>query len=338
MLRKRAEEYQPVASGMGTKDPNQKGVKLLQVSLGKGQGAKAQKLLEESATEGHWVFLSNCHLSVGLLPDLESRMDNLFKRKMNPNFRIFMSAVPIDDFPISLLQRSLKITQEPPTGIRNNMLRLYKNMGTEFTPCDKDQAFRKSVYGLCWFHTILIERKKFKSLGWNVSYAFNDSDYSVCEDTLANYFGRINEKDLGADVYDRVNTQEGYNPNRPIPWTAIQKLIAEANYGGRVTDETDRRLIITYAKEIFNDELISPERWRPKGTEGLNYSYPIDESNIKGNAEGSFLQPEIFLQKLEEDGGMEKFDVPVAYGQHTNAEINSQISDSLALLNDILSI
>lgn len=148
---------------------------------------------------------------------------------------------------------------------------------------------------MCWFHTILIERKKFKSLGWNISYSFNDSDYAVCEDTLASYFGRINEKDLGADAYDRIATAEGYDPKRAIPWTAIQKLIAEANYGGRVTDETDRRLIITYAKEIFNDDLISSERWRPKGTEGFNYSYPIDESNIKNTSEGSFLQPDIFL-------------------------------------------
>jgi hypothetical protein len=30
-------------------------------------------------------------------------------------------------------------------------------------------------------------------------------------------------------------------------------LIAEANYGGRVTDDRDRRLIKVYAKEIFNE-------------------------------------------------------------------------------------
>jgi len=54
---------------------------------------------------------------------------------------------------------------------------LYRNMGTSFTSCDRERDFRKAVYGLCWFHTILIERKKFKTLGWNISYAFNDSDY-----------------------------------------------------------------------------------------------------------------------------------------------------------------
>jgi hypothetical protein len=58
-------------------------------------------------------------------------------------------------------------------------------------------------------------------------------------------------------------------------------LIAEANYGGRVTDDRDRRLISVYAKEIFNDNLIAPERWRPYGTEEMNYMYSADEQNIK---------------------------------------------------------
>jgi len=69
------------------------------------------------------------------------------------------------------------------------MLRLY-GAKESFTECDMSRSFRKAVFGLCWFHTILIERKKFKSLGWNVTYAFNDSDYSVCEDLLAIYMGK----------------------------------------------------------------------------------------------------------------------------------------------------
>jgi dynein heavy chain len=35
---------------------------------------------------------------------------------------------------------------------------------------------------------------------------------------------------------------------------------------------------------------------------------------------------------------MEKTDMPAAYGQHTNAEINSQITESLTLLDSILSL
>jgi len=118
-------------------------------------------------------------------------MDTLFKKNIKKTFRLFLSASPHPDFPISLLQRSLKIAQEPPRGIKANMVRLYGNQTKAFTLCSADREFRKAVFGLSWFHTVLTERKKFKTLGWNVSYSFNDSDYQVCEDSIANYMGRI---------------------------------------------------------------------------------------------------------------------------------------------------
>jgi len=186
---------------------DEKGCKVNTLSLGKGQSKKALELLNKSAANGEWTFLSNCHLSISLLPELESMMDQIFKGKLDKNFRLFLSASPHPDFPISLLQRALKIAQEPPRGIKANMLRLYSNQGKGFTLVDKDRDFRKAVFGLSWFHSVLIERKKFKTLGWNVSYAFNDSDYSVCEDTIANYMGRITEGGYVGDYKraDKVN-------------------------------------------------------------------------------------------------------------------------------------
>jgi dynein heavy chain len=223
-------------------------------------------MLNEAAQNGQWCFLSNCHLSLSLLPELESIMDALFKKKLSENFRLFLSASPVDGFPISLLQRSLKIAQEPPRGIRANMMRIYGNKSREFTPCQDDKSFRKAVFGLAWFHSVLLERKKFKTLGWNVSYAFNDSDYQVCEDSIANYMGRISE-----------TSNIDYVKGAKTPWQAIQYLIADCNYGGRITDERDRRLIKVYAKEIFEDNLIGPEKWVPIGTDQFNYVYPADE-------------------------------------------------------------
>ena len=210
------------------------------------------------------------------------------------------------------------------------MTRLYRNMGTAFTQVDKEREFRKAVYGLCWFHTILIERKKFKTLGWNISYAFNDSDYQVSEDIIANYMGRMTKDGTLID---------GYEKNKKISWKAIQYLLADANYGGRITDEYDRRLIDVYAKEIFDDELIAPEKWRPKGAMGANdYGYPIDEAASKNLADSaSIFTPDYFLLKIEESS-VTDFDPPEAFGQHQNAQINSQILESLELLDDIQSL
>lgn len=89
----------------------EKGVTVGTLSLGKGQGEKCKEMLTKAAETGSWCFLSNCHLSIALLPELESIMDSLFKKAggLKKTFRLFMSASPHPDFPISLLQRSLKI-------------------------------------------------------------------------------------------------------------------------------------------------------------------------------------------------------------------------------------
>jgi len=240
-----------------------------------------------------------------LLPELESIIDNIFKKDrekdINPNFRLILSANPHPNFSISLLQRSIKVSQEPPKGIKAKMLKLYSQK-KKFPEVEQDRLWRKAVYGLCWFHSILIERKKFKSLGWNVTYAFNDSDYTVCEDLLTIYMGKHVEGKV-ADDYDRKT---------PIPWVAIQYLIADANYGGRVTDDRDRRLIKVYASEIFNENLIQNERWRPYGTGDLNYSYPIDEANNRQPDQHLLFDPEYFYTLISAQ--MEDQDLPVAYG------------------------
>jgi dynein heavy chain len=296
------------------------------LALGKGQSENASKCLQEGVKNEDWVYLANCHLSISILPTIESEIDNIVKSgAVPPDFRIFMSSNPHEKFPVSLLQRSVKITSEPPKGIKANMMRMYSLM-PEFQKVDKSDWYRKAMFGLCWFHAIVIERKKFKTLGWNVTYSFNDSDFSVCEDLLANYMGRI---------IDNGPPQE-YDKN--IPWMAIQYLIAEANYGGRVTDDWDRRLIKVYSREIFNERLLTEAKWKPVDTDGLKYEY-IDEEEVKGqqNAIGSSpYDPQHFMDDIAKN--MEGTDNPRAFGQHVNAEITSQIMDANALLSDILSL
>jgi dynein heavy chain len=50
-------------------------------------------------------------------------------------------------------------------------------------------------------------------------------------------------------------------------------------YGGRVTDEWDRRLMSVYAQEYFNEKVLN-EKVVKLGSSALNYIIP-DEVNIK---------------------------------------------------------
>jgi len=113
-------------------------------------------------------------------------------------------------------------------------------------------------------------------------------------------------------------------------------LIAEANYGGRVTDQRDRDLVNVYCKDVFCDELIAIERWRPVDTGEYNFQYPFDETNIKPD-QYQFMNPDYYATQITSDMH-EGIDPPLAFGQHANAEIAAQIGETTELLDSIVQL
>ena len=49
------------------------------------------------------------------------------------------------------------------------------------------------------------------------------------------------------------------NENEEIPWSALKYMVAEANYGGRVTDDKDRRLISTILETFYSDKVLDDD-------------------------------------------------------------------------------
>ncbi|XP_044939239.1 dynein axonemal heavy chain 2 isoform X4 [Mustela putorius furo] len=88
------------------------------LSLGQGQAPIAARLLREGVSQGHWVFLANCHLSLSWMPNLDKLVEQLQVAEPHPSFRLWLSSSPHPDFPISILQASIKMTTEPPKATR----------------------------------------------------------------------------------------------------------------------------------------------------------------------------------------------------------------------------
>merc|ERR1719245_2836536 len=121
-------------------------------------------MLKQGLQNGDWVFFANCHLSISWMPSLEQLIENYCVGKdgivPHKEFRLWLSCKPHPKFPITILQRALKITTEPPTGVKNNMYRLYQNITEEqFSLCNKPNEYRKLLFSLVWFHSLLLERR-----------------------------------------------------------------------------------------------------------------------------------------------------------------------------------
>ncbi|GAB1605439.1 dynein heavy chain 5, axonemal-like [Argonauta hians] len=165
------------------------------ISLGQGQGPLAETLIKQALKTGDWIFLQNCHLAASWMPSMEELIKtNANERdKIHDDFRLFLSSKPSDQFPISVLQNSIKVTNEPPRGIKANVHRALREISTAFFEDHiLSERWQKMVFGLCLFHAVIQERKKFGPLGWNLKYEFTESDRECalnnlkifCSDTI----------------------------------------------------------------------------------------------------------------------------------------------------------
>ncbi|NWY19277.1 DYH9 protein, partial [Aphelocoma coerulescens] len=212
------------------------------VSLGQGQEVVAEQALDLAAKEGHWVILQNIHLVAKWLSSLEKKLEQ-HSEGSHRDFRVFVSAEPAPCpeshvIPQGILENSIKITSEAPTGMHANLHKALDNFSQDtLEMCSQEKEFRSILFALCYFHAVVAERRKFGPQGWNRSYPFSTGDLTISVNVLYNYL----------------------EASSKVPYDDLRYLVGEIMYGGHITDDWDRRLCKTYLEEFIKPEMLEGE-------------------------------------------------------------------------------
>jgi dynein heavy chain len=259
--------------------------------------------LETGHKQGHWVILNNVHLMPRWLVELEKKLDAYAAEGSNERFRVFLTSEANTAIPIGTLSRSIKLTNEPPQGLKANLKRAFCSFSPEFIN-ELDSKLRAIVFGLSFFHAVMIERKKFGAKGFNMMYPFALGDLRDSVVCLQNYME---------------------NTSGRIPWEDLRYIFGQIMYGGHIVNDFDRLLCVSYLEQFLRDELLDEHELFP-------YVGKEDKVSFKSP------NPTTFDRYLEHIEAEYKGDTPIAFGLHPNAELDARTAASESLLRLLLEL
>ncbi|CAK75138.1 unnamed protein product (macronuclear) [Paramecium tetraurelia] len=290
------------------------------VSMGEGQEEAARRVIKNGFETGMWVILQNCHLGLKFMEEIETIVNP--EATINDDFRLWITCEQHPKFPLGLLQKTIKVTNEPPKGLKAGLYKTFTTIITqEFLEKVEHPNWRSLIYTICFLHSIVIERRKFGPLGWCVPYEFNNPDLEASLAFIEKYLNSF------------LSGPPSQSPNLNLNMNVIRYMICEVQYGGRITDDLDRELFNAYGEDylkeaIFGNEYVIAEAPFDAGggTKPTKFQYKIPATT---------QMPEL-IKYHDVIKQLPDIDNPEVFGLHVNADITFRKKESTEMIITIM--
>lgn len=164
--------------------------------------------------------------------------------------------------------------------------------------------WRPLLYIQCFLHSIVQERRKFGPIGFTVPYEFNDSDMDASVRFLQNHVVDMDQRKA-----------------KEVDWPTVRYMVAEIQYGGRITDDWDRRLMQSYCEKFFSPETVQGALAGQDIFYDPGYKLPPGDTIEQFRAE---------IDKLPFT------DNPELFGLHGNADLTYRVAQAVECFDTII--
>lgn len=130
------------------------------------------------------------------------------------------------------------------------------------------------LYSTAFLHTVVLERRKYGALGWNIPYEFNQADFQASVQFIQNHLDDMDPKKVLYPHIRNIKAIESIQYVEKVPffffltvdilyqgvsWVTVCYMLGEIQYGGRVTEDFDKRLLLTFLHVWFNERLLASD-------------------------------------------------------------------------------
>lgn len=201
-------ELQEIANEMRIK-------KLTTLSMGADVISRAEQIIRE--TDGaEWICFTNLHLVISWLPNLTQLL------QITNKFTILVTECH-EDFPVSLLNLSVKFAYESAPGLHSQLKRLF---------ADPEMKTSSELKTLAYLHGVCCERRHFVPQGWTKAYEFGFSDFRAASRII------------------RSILQTKDQSQRPV---FIRGLLESVVYGGKLDTRVNENILRVLIKRWFSN-------------------------------------------------------------------------------------